>query len=96
MKKEERIKCIVARGEVSGHCHVIVGDCEVIESGGNVNIKVNSRASIRHLVESAWTETGVETWTKEHKDIPLEKGEYQFVQQSEYDPFAKMIQSVKD
>ena len=34
--------------------------------------------------------------TKEQKDIPLEKGEYKFVQQQEYNPYNQLIQAVQD
>jgi hypothetical protein len=39
----------------------------------------------------------LEVWTKEHKDIPLKEGEsYEYIQQVEYDPYSKLIQTVKD
>ncbi|MDD5006677.1 MAG: hypothetical protein PHS93_09635 [Candidatus Omnitrophica bacterium] len=92
MEKEERIKRIIARGEVSDHCHVLVGECEVSD---NI-VKITGKCAIRHLIESAWTESGVETWTKEHKDIPLEIGEYNIVQQQEFDPLEKLTRKVID
>jgi hypothetical protein len=92
MKKEERINRIIARGEVSDHCHVLIGECIVTEN----SVKVTGKCAIRHLVESQWTESGVEEWTKEHKDIPLEKGEYSIINQVEFDPLEKLTRKVID
>ena len=95
MKKEERVNRIIARGEISDHAHVVVGDATVTQ-GEEVLIEVHGEASIKHILESHWVDEGVETWTKEHKDIPLEAGKYKYVQQVEYDPYEDRIREVRD
>ncbi len=100
MKKlsiEQRKQRILARGEHSNHCHVVTGDVNVYEKNGKTYIEVgeDSSAVLKHLLETEWLK-GNETWTKEHQDIPLEKGTYEFVQQVEYNPLDEMIRAVKD
>lgn len=98
MNKEERQNRIVARGEHSGHSHVITGKSVTIEKKVNktiVHVGEDSDACIKHLLENDWIQ-GKEVWTKEHKDIPLKKGSYEFVQQSEYDPYEDLIKAVRD
>jgi hypothetical protein len=97
MKKEERINRIIARGEVSNHSHVIVGDATITRNeSGEILIEVgNEGAILKHILESEWLK-GKEVWTGEHKDIPLEKGKYQYVPQIEYDPYQDLIRQVQD
>lgn len=97
MNKEQRASRIIARGEHSNHCHVITGDVEITENNGKKYIKVteDSNACLKHLLESEWL-NGREVWTKEHTDIPLAPGTYEYVGQVEYDPYNDVIQSVKD
>lgn len=97
MTKKEKTNRIIARGEVSNHSHVIVGEAEVTrEENGRILITVgNSGAVLKHLLETEWMD-GREVWTKEHTDIPLEKGTYEFVQQQEYDPYQDIIRQVRD
>lgn len=83
MKKmtiEERKKRVIARGEHSGHSHIITGDVEVYEKDGKTLIKIgeNQNACLKHLMEADWLK-GKETWTKEHSEIPL-KGRKQIRQ----------------
>jgi hypothetical protein len=93
-KRESRI---ITRGEVSNHSHIITGECEIIEDNDKVIIKAGKNCVIKHLLESVFVEQGIEQWTGEHKDIALKKGEsYEYIQQVEYDPYAKIIQTVKD
>lgn len=97
--KSERINRILARGEVSGHCHVIVGDGVTVtrNNRGEIIIEVgNEEAVLRHILETPWVESGLQEWTEEHKDIPLKKGRYEFVQQIDFDPYSKMKQAIKD
>ena len=86
---------IIARGEVSNHAHAVVGDADVLEMDGEIYIDVKSKANIKHVLENEFN-NGNEVWTKEHTDIPLEKGTYKFVQQVEYNPYEKLTQKVKD
>lgn len=97
MTKKELTNRIIARGEVSNHSHVIVGEVEITRnSDGRILIEVgNEGAILKHLLETEWMQ-GKEVWTQEHKDIPLEKGTYEFVQQIEYDPYEDIIREVKD
>ena len=97
MKKEEKKSRILARGEHSNHSHIITGDATVTRNNnGEVIITVgNEGAFLKHLLETDWME-GKETWTKEHKDIPIEKGTYKYIQQIEVDPYSEKIQQVKD
>ena len=90
---------IIARGEVSGHSHVVVGeDVEIKRNAkGEVLIGVgNSGAVIKHLIENDWMH-GVQTWTKEHKDIELAPNKtYTYVPQTEKDPYDDKIRQVTD
>lgn len=97
MNKKERQNRIIARGEVSNHSHIITGNA-IIERNDNGEILLTAHddtAILKHLLETNWME-GEEVWTKEHKDIPLKKGTYKFIQQQEFDPFAKIIRKVVD
>jgi len=97
MKKSERLNRIISRGEVSGHAHIITGDCEIIRKDESVIIKAGNNCAIKHLLEKQFVEKGIEIWTKEHKDIPLKRGRsYKFVQQQEFNPYEKVIKKVTD
>jgi hypothetical protein len=97
MKKTERENRIIARGEVSGHSHIITGECTIERNKESVIIHAGKNCAIKHLLEQPFVEEGLEIWTKEHKDIPLKEGEsYEYIQQVEYDPYSKLIQTVKD
>jgi len=97
MKNQERENRIIARGEVSGHSHIVTGECTIERISESVIIHAGKNCAIKHLLEKPFTEEGLEIWTKEHKDIPLQDGEsYRYVQQVEYDPYAKLVQQVKD
>lgn len=97
--KIERINRIIARGEVSGHCHVIFGDDVTVtrNSNGEIIVEVGAEdALLKHIMETPWIESGIDIWTEEHKDIPLKKGIYEFVQQTEFDPYLKLVKAIKD
>lgn len=94
MKKEERLKRIIARGEFSDHCHVITGDVE-FDAQGRVVVGENSEAVLKHLIESEWMK-GNEVWTEEHQDIKLSPGKYEYVPQLVFDPLTKRIENAKD
>lgn len=95
---EARKQRIIARGEHSNHAHIISGDDVVIrEEAGTIFVSVgNSGAVLKHILESQYIESGQEIWTKEHTDIQLDPGEYEFVPQLEYNPLDETIQQVKD
>lgn len=112
MKKEERQSRIIARGEVSGHAHIITGEAIVRNENGEILIEITGKASIRHLLETAWL-AGQEHWTEEHMDIDLtdlpkqvRHGDvlldriapktYKMIGQREYDPYEKHIRAVQD
>ena len=98
MTKKQRLQRIVARGETSNHCHVVTGDVDITEEDGSTIITVNenSNASLKHLLEKEYAETGTEIWTKEHEDISLKPGKYKIIQQTEYNPIDKMVVKVTD
>jgi hypothetical protein len=94
MKKQEREQRILARGEHTNHCHVIVGD--VSFKGKQIIVGENSDAVLRHLLETEWTEKGEEIWTGEHTDIKLPAGTYEYCPQVVFDPLTKRIENAKD
>jgi hypothetical protein len=96
MKKEERENRIVARGEISDHCHCVIGDAKVTHNGDQTVVEVFGKASIKHILESNWVNEGTEVWTKEHTDIELSPGKYEYVPQIEYDPYEDEIRKVRD
>jgi hypothetical protein len=97
MDAPERMNRIVARGEVSGHAHIITGECEITKTGEVVTVKAGKDCAIKHLLEIPFVEEGKEVWTQEHTDIPLRQGEsYQIIQQIEFNPYAKAIRNVTD
>lgn len=97
MTSKERKLRIVARGEHSNHSHVITGECLIQEDKGTtyINVATDGAAVLRHLIESEWM-SGTEVWTKEHNDIPLKKGRYEYVPQVEYDPYEGAVRRVLD
>jgi hypothetical protein len=99
MNKTERQNRVIARGEVSGHSHIVVGEnVTITREKDRVIIEVgeNSNAALKHLLEEPFIKEGKEVWTKEHKDIPLAPGKYEYIQQVEFDPYADLILSVQD
>jgi len=96
MKKEARLNRIIARGEISDHAHVVVGDATITRDQEEVMVEVHGKATIKHILESQWVDEGVEVWTEEHADIELSPGKYKYVQQVEYDPYEDKIREVRD
>lgn len=112
LTKEERKQRVIARGETSGHSHIITGEALVRNENGQVLIDILGVASIEHLVEDAWLK-GEVVHTKEHKKINLtempaqiRQGDiflkkvsqrtYQYIQQKVFDPLTKRIESARD
>jgi hypothetical protein len=99
MKRDltKRVNRIITRGEVSGHSHIIIGECEIEDIDNKTIIHTKKDCVIKHLIESVFVEQGVEQHTKEHGDIPLkDNSSYEYIQQREYDPFADQIKKVVD
>lgn len=94
MTQHERTKRILARGEHSGHCHVITGNIE-FDIQGRIVVGDDSNAVLKHLLEDEWMQ-GKEVWTGEHTDIKLASGTYEFIPQLVFDPLTKRIESAKD
>lgn len=94
LTNKQREQRILARGEHSGHCHVVTGDVS-FDSQGRLVVGDDSNAVLRHLLEKEWME-GKEVWTGEHKDIKLATGVYEYVPQMVFDPLSKRIESSKD
>lgn len=87
---------IVARGEVSGHSHIAVGEVDVYEVDGEIILDVHGEAAIKHLLEEAFTKEKKEVWTGEHADIKLAPGTYKYIPQVEFDPYDEVIRRVQD
>ena len=96
MKKKERQNRIIARGEITDHCHAIIGDATITRKNNETLVEVHGMAAIKHLLETPWINEGIETWTKEHTDIELQPGKYKYIQQVEYDPYEDAIRRVRD
>lgn len=94
MTKEERKMRIIARGEHSGHSHIVTGENITITKKGKktfIEVGEDSNAVLQHLLEAAFIETGEEIWTQEHLPIPLKPGKYEYIPQVEFDPYGKEI-----
>jgi hypothetical protein len=89
---------IIARGEISGHSHIITGECEIWEENNEVYVKAGKNCAIKHLLEQPFVQEGLEKWTEEHEDINLlnEGDTYKYIQQIEYNPYEKAIRNVQD
>ncbi len=97
--KEERINRILARGEIHDHCHAVIGEDVIVSRNTNTEIIVevgNEGAVLKHILETPFVEDGTLIWTKEHKDIPLKKGKYEFIQQIEYNPITNGMRKIQD
>lgn len=108
---DERLSRIIARGEFSDHCHVVTGEATIERVGDDIFINAeDGQAVMKHLLESKYLD-GQESWTGEHHDIPLAgqsirhgdvilknvgPGRYQYIPQTEYDPFEEIIRQVRD
>ncbi len=97
MTQEERLKRVWARGESSGHAHVLVGDCE---QGTDGFWTVGpSGAIMYHCMEAPWVERGeivecksIDSTDGHHKCDVLKPGDrIRFSPQLEWSPFDDMI-----
>lgn len=97
MTKKERMARILAVGETTNHCHIIVGDVDISTTDeGTVLMVGPDGALIRHVLQSAWVEKEEQVWTKEHKDITVEEGTYDMVPQINFDPLTKRVERARD
>ena len=79
-KKEGR--AIVAYGEVTGHCHEVIGDgVEVYEENGTLYVSAPQGGTIQH---------------EEHRPIELPPGDYKIGIVQEYDHFFEEARQVRD
>ncbi len=75
-------RAIVAYGEVTGHCHEVIGEgVEVFEVDGTLYVSAPSGGTIQH---------------EEHRSIPLPPGSYEIGIVREYDHFAEEARRVAD
>lgn len=97
MEKQERLKRVVARGEISGHSHVIIGG-ELVEKNGRLYVvsTEDNQATIKHLVEKAWVEEERQEWTGEHLDILISPGIYEIDFVHQLDPMTRLKSRVVD
>ncbi len=95
-KAQKVMNNVIARGEVSGHSHIAVGDVDVLELDGEIYLDVKGEAAIKHLLEEAFVKEGKEVWTGEHADIKIEPGVYKYVPQMEYDVLGDFERRVLD
>ena len=88
---------VIARGEISGHSHIVIGECLVFEKENEVFIEAGKNCAIKHLLEQPFIEEGIEKFTGEHLELPMQEGAtYKFIQQREYNPYSKAIERVQD
>ena len=80
--KQKDGRAIVAYGEVTGHCHEVIGDgIEVFEENGTLYVSAPKGGTIQH---------------EEHKPITLPPGDYQIGIVREFDHFAEEARRVRD
>ncbi len=93
MTTEERQNRILARGEHSGHAHIVVGPVTVEIKDGKLIVRLRrgliiQKAEVevpilRHLEEKKWVEEETQKWTEEHHDVPLPKNVGQSARQGD-------------
>lgn len=75
-------RCVLAEGEVTGHCHAVEqSDAELIQIGERMLLKLGKAATVTH---------------QEHKPIRLSPGIWEIGRVQEYDYFTKMARPVQD
>ena len=87
---------IIARGETSGHAHILTGDVEMFEAEGQIFARVGKNGAFhQHIIE---TEITPETFrinknisNADHtKECPIEEGIYAIGLDRQYDPHSEM------
>lgn len=82
MKRKKLNSPVLAKGEVTGHAHLLDGEVDVFE--------VENGAKQFELAKS------VDLTHEEHKTITLPPGEWESDQVLEYDPFQEEARKVRD
>lgn len=72
---------ILAYGESTGHIHEIKGNAQILVTQDQKFVNVLEQSMITH---------------QEHKTVQLEQGMYELINEQEFDPFAGIIQRVRD
>lgn len=94
-------KKILAYGEHSGHCHVITGDYELYEDGGNTYAVIgNDGAILQHIYEknlgNNW-EYNKPLPQADHNAIELKPNTtLMFGIHKQYNPFSRVWEAVQD
>jgi hypothetical protein len=74
--------CVLAKGEVTGHCHSICdGKAELYDDNGTLYLKVNKTSTLTH---------------QEHHPVKIKKGNYIVRKVREYDHFLEESRPVQD
>lgn len=88
---------LLVRGEGRYHGHFIVGEVRVYPNPDFSDqntishfLEVKEEAVLKHLHTESLQETG------EHGDLRLKPGRYRVIRQREYNPYAKIIEIIKD
>jgi len=88
---------LLVRGEGRYHGHFIEGEIEIypnpnfgVEDTVSHYLSVEEEAVLKHL----HTETKLPTG--EHHQLKLKPGKYRVIRQREYNPYAKVIQIIRD
>lgn len=94
-------KRILAYGEHSGHCHVVTGDYDLFEEGGNTYVKTgNDGAFLQHVYEQNFG--GNYAYNKElqkadHNPVKLKPNSTFIIGiHKQYDPFGRVWEAVQD
>lgn len=88
---------LLVRGEGKYHGHFIMGEVKIFSnenfSGTNTishYLEVKKEATLKHL------HLLTKDWTGEHGDLNIAPGKYRVIRQREYNPYAKIIEIIKD
>lgn len=92
MTLEERKKRVLTKGS-GNHAHVLIGNVEFKQD--TFIVEKDNDCKLVHIDYNSWINSG-KIIQAEHKEISLAKGEYQYIPQIEYDPYAKVIREVID
>jgi hypothetical protein len=86
LKKAKRVerengRFILARGEVTGHAHVVENDVELFEVDGTLYCRAKEAFEVKH---------------EEHKTVKVPPGTFEVQRVKEYDHFAEEARQVRD